>query len=64
MVVRSALLVESFAIVVLLYGGFTVMSPDLSSYPLYLHAGFYLGVLGLVYGVVGSIVVNARRDEA
>lgn len=59
MAVRQVLLIELFTIVVVLYGGFSVISPELNSNPSYPAADLYLGVLGLVSGIIGSLIQTA-----
>jgi len=63
MAIRQALLIELFAIVVVLYGGFSMVSTDLNSNPMYPVAGLCIGVFGFAYGIVGSLVLTALRDE-
>lgn len=63
MSVQKALVVELFAIVLALYGGFTVLAANLTSETWALHAGFYLGLFGFVYGLVGVVIVGAFRND-
>ncbi|QLD84417.1 hypothetical protein HWV23_01395 [Natronomonas halophila] len=64
MSVQKALLLELFAILLALYGGFTILSPDIMGERWALYAGFYLGLIGFVYGLVGVRIVAAFRDGA
>lgn len=64
MSVQKALLLELFAILLALYGGFTILSSDIMGERWALYAGFYLGFFGLVYGLVGVKIVAAFRSEA
>lgn len=64
MSVQKALLLELFAILLALYGGFTVLAPDIMGDRWALYAGFYLGLFGLVYGLVGVRIVAAFRNDA
>ena len=50
MSVQKALLLELFAIVLVVYGGFTILSTDIMGETWALYIGFYLGLFGLVYG--------------
>jgi len=63
MSVQKVLVVELFAIVLALYGGFTELAGNLTSEAWALHAGFYLGLFGLIYGLVGGWIVGAVRND-
>jgi hypothetical protein len=63
MSVEKALLLELFAILLVLYGGFTVLAPDILGDPVAIYAGLYLGLFGLVYGLVGDRVVGALQNN-
>ncbi|GGO00407.1 hypothetical protein [Haloarcula pellucida] len=63
MSVQKALLLELFAIVLVLYGGFTILSTDMMGELWALYIGFYLGLFGLVYGLVGGRIVAAIRND-
>lgn len=58
MSVQKALLLELFAILLVLYGGFTVLVTDIMGDQWAIYAGFYLGIFGLAYGLVGDRVVE------
>lgn len=60
---EKALVVELFAILLVLYGGFTVLATDIMGDQWAIYAGFYLGIFGLGYGLVGDDVVGAFRDD-
>jgi len=63
MSVQKALVLELFAIVLVLYGGFTVLAADIMGDRWAIYAGFYLGILGLVYGLVGDRVGGVFRND-
>ncbi|WP_092735048.1 hypothetical protein [Halopenitus persicus] len=63
MSVQKALLIELFAILLALYGGFTVLAPDILGDRVAIYAGLYLGIFGLVYGLVGDRVVGAFQND-
>lgn len=63
MSVQRALLIELFAILLALYGGFTVLAPNTLGDPVAIYAGLYLGFFGLVYGLVGARVVGALQND-
>ncbi|WP_435362109.1 hypothetical protein [Haloarchaeobius sp. DFWS5] len=58
MVLRKALLVELFALLVVLYAGFAMLSPDKHLSPRILDYGFLIGLGGLVYGLVGDWITE------
>ena len=62
MSVQKALLIELFAILLVLYRGFALLSPELYSSPEILHAGFVIGLIGLVYGLAGSLLTRAFQN--
>lgn len=59
MTVQKALILELFAILLVLYGGFTVLAPDILGDRWAIYGGFYLGIFGLVYGLVGDRIGEA-----
>jgi hypothetical protein len=59
---REAIVLELFALLLTLFGGFTVLATDLTSERWALYAGFYLGLFALVYGLVGARVREAFQD--
>ena len=63
MSVEKALLVELFAILLVLYGGFTVLEPDMMGETWALYIGFYLGLFGLIYGLVGVRIVEGFQND-
>jgi drug/metabolite transporter superfamily protein YnfA len=63
MSVQKALVVELFAILLVLFGGFTGLETDVMGETWALYGGFYLGLLGLVYGLVGTEVIGAIRND-
>lgn len=62
MALRKAILLELFAILLVLYGIGTMYSERLG-YPILLHVGFYLGLIGLFYGLLGSFLVDVAWAE-
>jgi hypothetical protein len=63
MSVQKALVIELFAVILALYGGFTTLAAYQTSETWALHAGFYLGLFGLIYGLVGVGIVEAFRND-
>ena len=63
MSVQKALVLELFAILLTLYGGFTVLAPEIMGDRWGIYAGFYLGLFGLVYGLVGDKIRGAFRND-
>lgn len=63
MSVEKALLLELFAILLVLYGGFTVLAPEILGERWAIYGGLYLGVFGLIYGLIGNRVVGAFRND-
>ncbi|WP_256300788.1 hypothetical protein [Haloarchaeobius salinus] len=63
MSVQKALLSELFAILLVLYGGFTVIAPYQTGHPSFIHAGFYLGLFGFLYGLVGTEILRTSRND-
>lgn len=62
MALRRAILIELFAILLVLYG-FGTMYSERIGYSILLHIGFYLGLIGFVYGLAGSFVSSATQNE-
>ena len=60
---QKSLLLELFAILLVLYGGFTVLAPKILGDRWAIYAGLYLGVFGLIYGLVGDSVAGAFRND-
>jgi len=55
MSVQKAMLVELFAIVLVLYGLATVSYEYVAAGPVYFHLGLYIGVAGMLYaGISGA----------
>jgi len=63
MSVQKALVFELFAMLLVLYGGFTVLASDIMGDPWAIYAGFYLGIFGLVYGLVGNRMAGVFRND-
>jgi hypothetical protein len=63
MSVQKALLLELFAILLVLYGGFTILATDMMGETWAFHIGFYLGLFGLIYGLVGVRLVDAFQNN-
>jgi hypothetical protein len=59
---QKALLLELFAILLVLYGGFTVLAPEILGDRWAIYASLYLGVFGLIYGLVADRVAGAFRN--
>lgn len=63
MSVQKALLLELFAILLVLYGGFTILETDMMGETWAFYIGFYLGLFGLIYGLIGVRIVEAFRSD-
>lgn len=63
MSVQKALLLELFAILLALYGGFTTLAPEIMADRWALYAGLYLGIFGFVYGLVGDVIVDTFQND-
>ncbi|SDY93259.1 hypothetical protein [Halopenitus persicus] len=63
MSVQKALLVELFAILLVLYGGFTILDTDMMGETWAFYIGFYLGLFGLIYGLIGVKIVEGFRND-
>ncbi|GAA0671345.1 hypothetical protein ACFQDG_03790 [Natronoarchaeum mannanilyticum] len=55
MSVQKAMLVELFAIVLVLYGLATVTHEYTMGSPVYFHLGLYVGIGGMLYAVVDGV---------
>ncbi|GGL65521.1 hypothetical protein GCM10009039_24240 [Halocalculus aciditolerans] len=54
---------EPFAILLVLYGGCRIIESDIMGESWALYAGLYLGLFGLVYGLVGVRILERFRND-
>jgi len=64
MSVQKAMLVELFAIVLVLYGLATVSYEYTMGSPVYFHLGLYVGIGGVLYAVVDGVRSAASESDA
>jgi len=58
------MLVELFAIVLILYGLGTVTSEHVMGSPVFFHLGLYVGIGGLLYAAIDGVVSTASGSDA
>lgn len=63
MSLQKAVLIEVFAVLLTVHRGIAMLSPDMYASPGSLHLGLLIGLVGLIYGLVGETIGNAPQGE-
>lgn len=63
MVIQQAILIELFAIFLVLFGWVSISTTATGEIPILIDIGFYVGFIGLLYGLVGSLVLSFAQSE-